>query len=357
MSGKPRRHEPQKRALREVSRSALNFIKSNWKLKLVSLAVALIIWGGLISEDATLTREKTFSDVQVTVTGTDALQRNGLIITRGLANLAPVRIKAEVPQRVYDSATASNYSVRVDASRVNAPGEQKLPILTSASNIYGAVTWMSEEDVTVFVEEYVTRRRVPVSLETFGSLRDGYFAAPPSVDPGNVVISGPRSMVERVSQIVAAYNQQMVDGEAGIVYSAVPFRLVARDGTEIANDLISVTSENVLLDTLLVEQRVYPTRSVPVNLTGVVRGEAAAGYAVASVTADPAYLVVAGEQADIDGILMLDLLSDIDISDRRDTVIRALRVEKPVGVVHLSDNAVYVSVEIAPVTPASGGNP
>ena len=38
-------------------------LSRNWGLKLTSLIIAVAVWGGLISQDASLTREKSFSDV------------------------------------------------------------------------------------------------------------------------------------------------------------------------------------------------------------------------------------------------------------------------------------------------------
>lgn len=339
---------------RSFFRRLLKAVKSNWKLKLISLLVAVAVWGGLISEDAMLTREKVFSNVQVTVTGMDTLQRNGLIVISGLKELPPVKIKADVPQKAFDSALPAHYSVRVDVSRISATGEQKLPIQTSTSPTYGSVSWISVSEVTVFVDEYITRRRLPVTIEQTGSLPEGYYAPDASVDPSNVVVSGPRSLVEKVAQARASYNLSQLNPLQGMQFVAAPFRLLDNDGSEIAREQISVTSENVLLDTLLIEQNVYPMKKAEINLTGVIQGEAAAGYQVTGISADPPALMLAGNPENIDEIRMLDLSSSIDISNHRDTIIRALKVEKPSGVVFLSESVIYVTIEIKPVPPASG---
>lgn len=339
---------------RELLRRILKATGNNWQLKLVSLLVAVAIWGGLISEDAALTREKTFSDVPVTVTGTDTLLRNGLIVVSGLKDLPAVKIRADVPQKSYENALPTSYSVRVDVSRITEPGEQKLPILTSASTTYGSVSWISVSEVTVTADQYITRRRLPVIIEQTGSLPAGYYAPPASVDPGNVVVSGPRTLVENIAQVAAGYNLSQIKPQQGLQYVAAPFRLLSADGSEISREQISVTSENVLLDTLLIEQKVYPMKKVGINLTGIVKGSAAEGFQVTGVFTDPAELMLAGNLEDIDEIRMLDLSSVIDVGEQRDTLIRALRVEKPAGAVYLSESVIYVTVEIKPVPPASG---
>ena len=343
-------HQPEGR--QPFFRTALHWVKrtlkNNWKLKLLSLAVALTVWGALISEDASLTREKTFHDVPVSVTGTEALQRSGLIIVDGLDNLQPIRMRAEVPQKVYDSATPANYAVRVDVSRITGVGEQKVPIQTSATAAYGTVSWLSSNEITVQVDEYVTRRRVPVRLASSGQAPEGYYAAGASVDPVNVVISGPRSLVEQIEAVSATYNPFNLASSSGVQYSAVPFKLVTADGREISSKLISVTSENVLLDTLLVEQTVYPMKFAEINLTGITKGQVQAGYTIAGITAEPAQVRIAGALQEIDSINILNLASAIDVSDLSETVIRALRVEKPAGAVYLSESAVVVTIEIVP---------
>lgn len=329
-------------------------LMSNWKLKLVSILVAITIWGALISEDASLLREKTFHDVPVSITGMDALQRNGLVIVGGLDAAHTIQMRADVPQKAYSAVNPSNYSVRADVSRITETGEQKVPIQTLSTASFGSVTWLSSSEITVVVDEYITRRRVPVKLVQTGQLPEGYYATGISADPANVVISGPRSLVSSISTIVASYNQSNLDTVSGVQYSAVPYRLLDQQGQEITSKLISVTSENVLLDTILVEQTIYPTKQVDLNLTGLTKGQVAQGYAIHGIKADPASVKIAGPLHDIDGIKLLDLTSSIDVTDLNEPIIRAMRIEKPVGVIYMSESAVYVTVEIGPALSDQG---
>lgn len=347
-SGKKRRF------VRNVLGRIKRTLRNNWKLKLLSLIVAITIWGALISEDASLTREKTFHDVPVSITGVEALQRSGLVVVEGLDNLQPIRMRAEVPQKAFDTASPANYSVRVDVSRITNVGEQKIPIQTSATTSYGAVTWLSTNEVTVKVEEYITRRRVPVRLIQSGQAPEGYFAAGASVDPATVVISGPRSLVEQVEAVSATYQPSGLVSSTGTQYSAVPFQLVSASGEELDSRLISVTSENVLLDTLLVEQTIYPMKYAQINLTGITKGQVMEGYAITSITAEPEQVRLAGDLEEIDSINLLDLTPAVDVSGMSDTIIRALRIDRPAGVIHLSESAVVVTIHIQPIAQDTG---
>lgn len=326
----------------------------NWKIKLLSVLIALAIWGALMSEDASLTREKTFNDVVVTVTGNDALQRNGLVIVEGLDDLAPIKMRVDVPQKMYESAQPGLYSVRADVSRITNTGVQTVPIQTLSTTTYGAVSWLSSAEITVKVDEYVTRRRIPVRLMQEGQAPEGYYVGGVSVDPNNVVVSGPRSQVEKVAFVQASYSLGNLDDAFGLQYSAVPFKLISAEGREIDSKLISVTSENVLLDTLLIEQSVYPKKSVGINLSGILKGRVLEGYKVSEIRTDPALVIIAGNADDINRVTMLDLSSSIDVDGLGEPLIRALKIEKPAGVSFMSESAVYVMVDIVPIAPASG---
>ena len=86
------------------------WITHNWPWKLLSLFLAICLWSGLITQDESLTREKVFNDVTINIVNADTLRRNGFIIVSGLENLPTVRFRADVPQKVYNIASASNYN-------------------------------------------------------------------------------------------------------------------------------------------------------------------------------------------------------------------------------------------------------
>ena len=99
----------------------------------------------------------------VSVVGADTLRRNsGLIVLSGLEdeNLT-ARLRVDVPQREYNTVTASNYNPRVDLTRITEAGEQTLRINTTSTSTYGTVRGISPETITVVVDQFVTNYRVP----------------------------------------------------------------------------------------------------------------------------------------------------------------------------------------------------
>lgn len=334
----------------------------NWGIKLVCLLLAIVLWGGLISQDPNLTREKTFTEVTINATGADTLMRNGLVVVSGLENLNPIQVRAAVPQRNYSSANALNYNVRVDLSRITAPGEQKLPIISSNSASYGQVTWTSSTEITVQVDDYITRRRIPVQLGAQTAAPAGFYAPPPSVDPATVVISGPSQQVMQVARVVAQFDVSRLPAQPGSQISAAPFTLQTAEGQPVDGRLITVTSnEAILLDTVLVDQTLFPLKTVDIDLNNIVTGQPAAGYAVQSVSASPAYLSVAGTGELLKSLTTLSVSSQIDISGANADLVRAIKVDKPAGAQYMSEEAVYVTVHILPLgadtAPPTEGRP
>ena len=80
----------------------------NGWVKLIALLISLLLWAGLISQDETLTRDKTWQNVNITVSGEESLKKSGYIVTSNLEELlSGVSVTAAVPQKQYETADAS----------------------------------------------------------------------------------------------------------------------------------------------------------------------------------------------------------------------------------------------------------
>ncbi|MBQ7455712.1 MAG: hypothetical protein IJS53_04650 [Clostridia bacterium] len=337
-----------KASLRRLLAAAVH----NWPWKLLALFLAVCIWSWLITQDESLTREKVFTDVAISVQNADTLRRSGYIVVSGLDDLPAVRIRVAVPQKNYDAVTAAYYNLRVDLSRIRGAGEQTLAVLSTSSSSYGAIIEQSVESITVQVEEYITRSRIPVRLNVTGGLPEGYYAGEARVDPSYVVVSGPRSLVEKVVRCVADYDLSSLLPASGTERTAVPFRLVDADGNDIDLTLIDVTSESVSLDSITVEQTLYTAKTLVVNTADLVTGSPAEGYSVKRISSEPATLLVAGSDQAMAALTEVHLVEfidqPIDITGQSGTVTRRLSLSKPNGLTYLSSDTVIVTVEITP---------
>ncbi len=336
----------------EVFRHIGHVIMKNWGFKLLALVIAIALWAGLITQDPTLTREKLFTDVSVTVSGADTLKRNGLIVTSDLTDaLSNVQLKVDVPQMQYQSATGSNYNAKVDLSRIRETGTQTVRISTTNSTTYGNVTEVYPESVEVTVEEYVTRFRIPVTLEVTGTAPDGYYAPTANLDPPMVTVSGPKSLVDQIVRAEAILDLSALPAREGIIRTtASSFSLLDSNGDPVESSLLEITSESVLVDTVIVEQELYPKRTVSLSATGIISGEPAEGYEVKSVTITPSVITVAGSSSSLELVDTLYPDGQVSVSGKTESFTQQLKVKKTGEMAYISNDTVTVSVEIGTVT-------
>lgn len=329
---------------------ALHILLQNWKTKLLALLIAIALWAGLIAQDPTLTREKRFSDVAVTISGAETLKRNGYIVTSDLESLLDdVTLEVDVPQMQYTAAQASNYNVRVDLSRIKQTGEQEVRILGSNSAAYGTVTSVEPDTVRIMVDEYVTRYRIPVSVVTSNSVPEGFYATTAAVDPPMLTISGPASLVNDIALAEVRIDLSELPQREGAWRRAVSYTLLDENDKAVSSDLLQITSESVLVDSIVVSQTVYTKRELAMSDIGLVRGTPVEGYEVKSAYVTPSVITVAGSKELLDTIELLYPHSYVDASGMSGSFNQTLQLRRPANLQYISATEVTVTVEVGPI--------
>jgi len=335
---------------KEFLRALGHALVNNWPFKILALCLSLLLWAGLITQDPTLMREKNFSNVNVSITGTDTIKRNGFIVVSDLsAMLDDVDMQVSVPQMQYQNVTANNYNVRIDLSRVKQAGRQTLKISTTSTSSYGSVVQLNPASVEIEVEPYVTRYRIPVRLTTVGTVPEGFYSSTATMDPPLVAVSGPKSLVDQVvcAEVVVELNN--LPKREGRIRQALPFTLLDANNNAVQSDLLEVTSESVLVDSVLVEQDMYSKREIALSDLGIVRGTPAAGYEVKSVSVTPQTVTVAGQADEIEELNLLYANGYLDVTGLKETVNSSLRIRQPAELNYLSATTCTVVVEIGPI--------
>lgn len=341
---------PQGGRLRQVLHILWGMIKNNWGFKLLAMVLAIVLWSGLITQDPNLTREKVFSDVKISVSGTDSIKRSGKIVVNDLTEqLTGAQLWVDVPQMKYSAAYSGAYNARIDLSRVTQIGTQELEVLTTNSATYGTVSEVSPATIQVEVEEYITRYRIPVNVAVSGELPVGFYASVAQPDPPMVAVSGPKSLVERIVQAEAVLEQSSLQPQEGEVRIAAPFYLLDAAGNRVESSLLSVTSESVLLDSVVVEFSLYSTKSMVISSLGLTTGAPAEGYEIKGVSCEPDFVMAAGKA---ENLALLDTLyanNAIDVTGRMTSFQQVLKVRRPSELAYLSSDSVTVEVEIGPI--------
>ena len=337
--------------LKKLPKRLWKLISRNWGWKLFSLVLAVCLWAGLISQDETLTRERLFTDVQPTISGADTLRRNsGLIVVSGLEeDDLNVRFRVNVPQKQYNTVTASNYNPRIDLTRITDTGEQTLKVLTTSSTTYGSVSSVSPETITVVVDEYITNYRIPVTINALGDYPAGLWGSTPSCTISYAAVSGPKTVVDQIASIQADCNLSALPQRTGEVRLALPFRYVDAEGNELSSTQLEASSVDVVLRTLTVNVTLYQKQNMNINLSSLFSGSPAKGYAVTGVTVSPEELTVYGPESTL--ALVHELYADnpLDITGRDEDLIDTVRIAKPTDGLNLLTSTATVQVKIEPI--------
>ena len=232
---------------------------------------------------------------------------------------------------------------------MNTTGVQEIKVLTTNSVAYGTVRQVIPSTLEIEVDEYVTRYRIPMNVNIIGEAPAGYYAGTAQPDPPMVAVSGPKTLVEQIVRAEAVLDLSSLPAREGTMRVASAFYLLDEQGNAVESDLLSVTSESVLLDSVVVELTMYAAKEMDISGLSMINGEPAEGYEVKSVSYTPTVIRAAGRSINLDLLDTLYASSAVDVTGKTASLQQQVRVRRPTELIYLSADTVTVEVEIGPI--------
>lgn len=321
-------------------------------MKLGALLLAFVFWAVVIASDQSLIREKTISNASVTIVGQDSLRNNkNLIVTSDLTS-APISVKmrVEVKQADYERASAENFSPRLDLGQITSAGTHQVKF-TAAYQSLGTVVSFEPESYEVVVEEYSSRTRIPVVVEYTGESEVPLWTSKPTLDPDQVMVSGPKSLVDRVRSAVVTLPLSSLSPERPYESISSLLELRDADGNAVSSPLLRITiGESVSVDSAVIAVNVYPMVEVPVSVESAVIGTPAHGYTLGEIRITPATVLVAADQEVLDTLDTLHVTTPIDISGDSVSQVATSTLRGVSGLANMTVGDVIIEADIIPAT-------
>lgn len=261
-------------------------LTNNWGLKLIAILFALILWFAVINIDDPVVSE-TFKNVPVQLVNTEVLTEAGLTY-EVLDNTAVIEtITIYGPRTLVESLNENDIVAKADVNEITVANTVAVNVSVDVRNSSKITNIRSSlECVKLNIEESKTKQLV-INATTSGKLASGYIVGGIELDQNRVRISGPESIVSKVSS--AKVNVDVADASSDVAtYGTV--RLYDKAGTEIMSELLVKGTEKVHINV-----NVIPTKYVPVKYQ--LQGTPAEGYGVVedAITCDIMTVLIAGE--------------------------------------------------------------
>jgi YbbR domain-containing protein len=312
---------------------ALRFIHHNWPLKVAAVAVASLLYGGLVLSQTT----QPFTDpVPIAI-------ENPPVDVIVLSNLGSVtRISYVAPPDLGLRIDRSTFEASVDLSTVQPTGQAvSVDVTVEAVDDRIQVLDFEPRAISLTVDR-LGSREVPIEA-ILQPLPSGLDAGDPILENETAIVSGPQSVVATVVKVQA---EVPIDATGVDVNELVPLIPVDVNGDRLgAEQRIEVEPAVVRVRVPVFTDR--RTKTLPV--TPVVAGTPAAGFEIESVTVDPAVVNVEGDANDLAALDRLDT-AQVVVSGASSELVGDVGLVLPPGVQVIGSATVEVTVRLRPKT-------
>ncbi len=300
----------------------------NWPLKLAAIGLATLLYGGFVFAEST----QTFvGEIPVEVRG----QPDGTV---RLTDVDPVRIVRYLSPSGARPIT-STFVAWVDVSGLEpGGGPQSVPITVESIDDRITVVGREPDRTTIDLDKLVTRS-VPVRVAQ-GETPVGLELGATAVDPSEVQISGPASVLDQV--VEARANVQIQPTGINVDQDV---RLVPVD---VLGDAVSQV--NVDPATARVTIPVFSDRDSKIlTISPLITGDPAPGFELVSATVEPRVVTVEGDIDELDPLVSIDTAPVSIVGLSADETFESTLV-LPTGVVALDVETVRVAITLRQVT-------
>ncbi len=307
---------------------ALSFLVRNWPLKIAALALASLLYAGLVLSQNAQVWPGSVPIVPVKLPASAVL----------LGNLGDVtEIRYFAPVDVASGLSSSSFSATVDLSQVTVqPGSPGATVKVDVQVADKRVQILDFKPhlINVQLDPLITKV-VPVHVDR-GEIPPGLQVRDPVLSSTEVTVSGPESIVRQVT----AARARVVIQPSGVS--------VDQDVDIVAVDALGEVQRPVSMEpsSIHVQIKVFSelqSKSLPVNVA--VTGTPGSGFEVESVEVSPAIVSVEGDADALANLAKIDTVP-LSLSGITTDVAQTVGFALPEGIDTLGTSTVRVTVHL-----------
>ncbi|MDX1408268.1 MAG: CdaR family protein [Saprospiraceae bacterium] len=308
---------------------------ANIRTFLLALILGVSVWVSAVT-GADPDEVRIFPDtIPLEVVGNDP----ALIITSNIPSEVEITLRA--PKSVWEQLTAQENSVQatLDLSGLSA-GEHTVDIQIRVLERPYQIVLADPKSVSVVLEPLASRT-LPIEPSLSGLPAIGYQAGDVNIEPTEVVITGPESLV---SQAVRARVSISLDGIRESLDESEPIQILDENNSLVQG--LTVSPERAHITVPVSQQGGF--RDVAVKV--VVTGQIAAGYRLEDISVFPPVVTVFASDPELvttlPGIIETQPL---DLQDANEDITTRLSLVLPENVTLVGAQTVEVTVGISPI--------
>lgn len=271
----------------------------NIGIKILAVILAAILWLVINNIEDPLT-VKDFHDIPVKRLNEQAIKSKNQDYQVKEGDKIDITILAR--RSIADSLKESNFVATADLSKVTDMNTITINISCPGYDDDVIIKKMSQQVMTITREEVVEKREL-VKVRVKGEPADGFYVAKKTSNT-LVTVSGPKSKIERIKEIIAEVDITD-EAQAGIIKTNEYVKVVDEEGVEIDKSHLTFSQETVPITI-----EIYPTKIIDVLVT--TEGTPADDYYLTNIEYGPKEIEIAGKAEIIDKIDSLIVTENIE---------------------------------------------
>ncbi len=312
-----------------LARSAQS-LRDNLGVGVLALGISAVLWVG-ISLEQNPPRTDLFSE-PIPVRAVNVPP--DLFV---FGSIPSIRVRVTAPVDVWERMNVRDFVATVDLSGATVGTSDFLPTVTSTDNRIRVVNY-APQDIPIRLEVSESRV-VPVRVEVTGNPPLGFVAEPATSSIQEVLVQGPRSLVDQVTVATASVDIENRRINVNQTYPLTPRNSL---GFEIAG--VNIEPAQTLVQLTIRQQVFY--RTVPV--IPVLEGQPAQGYSVGSVSIEPQTVTLVGNQQDLEATDRVQT-RPISVAGARTNILATVQLALPPGISQAGNQAVTLRIQVVPI--------
>lgn len=312
----------------------MRWFASNVRTVLLAFILAVSVWASAVTADDPNEVRSPLA-VPIEIAGQDP----SLIITNDIPEVVEVTLRA--PRSVWELISVQESPARalLDLSSLSAGGHT-VQIQIQIEERPTQIVLVNPESVTLHLER-LDARTLPVDLSLNGQPSIGYQAGDAVIDPVEVIVSGPESIVDQAARARVGVN---LDGVRESIDQAIPVEVL--DSRNSILEGLTINPESVHVSIPVSQQGGF--RDVAVKV--IVSGQVAAGYRLETISVFPPVITVFASDPELvnslPGVVETETL---DLQDARENISTRLSLTLPQNITIVGPQTVEVQVGILPI--------